>query len=146
MSRTIILYPGNRQYALRTLSEAPDGYVVTVAEPRKNREQEMFYWALCGEVAKQATFNGVKMDADSWMSLFMDALFKGEGRTVLPSLDGRRIVQRDRSTKKLKKHEASVLIELILAEGHHRGVTFKTIPPKGMDMEHVAPAHMKEAR
>jgi hypothetical protein len=79
---------------------------------------------LCGDFAKQATFNGSKLDADNWMSLFMDALLKGEGRTIIPSLDGERFVQLNRSTKRLKKHEASALIEMIYAEGHHRGVVF----------------------
>ena len=113
-----------RQYAYSLLAQAALGEIVTIAPPKKSREQEKHYWALCGDFAKQATFNGVKLDADNWMSLFMDALLKGEGRTIIPSLDGERFVQLNRSTKRLKKHEASALIEMIYAEGHHRGVVF----------------------
>lgn len=114
----------SREQAKRIIDAAPDGYVMSVGEPLKTREQEKHYWALCNDFAKQATFNGVKLDADSWMSLFMDALLKGDGRTIIPSLDGQRFVQLNRSTKRLKKHEASALIEMIYAEGHHRGVVF----------------------
>ena len=113
-----------RANACTAINAAPEGWTVTIQEPRKKRDQECMYWALCEDMAKQATFNGMKLDKDSWMALFLDALYKGEGRTVLPSLDGQRIVQKDRSTKKLTTKQASVLIELILSEGHHRGVTF----------------------
>jgi len=113
-----------REYAHQLLAQAALGEVVTIAPPKKSREQEKHYWALCGDFAKQATFNGMKMDDNSWMALFLDALFAGEGRTIVPSLDGQRFVQLNRSTKRLKKHEASALIEMIYAEGHHRGVVF----------------------
>jgi len=125
MTHTVILV-GERQrdFAKSLVSQAPLGYVVTISEPKKSREQEKHYWALCGDFAKQATFNGMKLDDNSWMALFLDALFAGEGRTIVPSLDGQRFVQLNRSTKRLKKHEASALIEMIYAEGHHRGVVF----------------------
>ena len=125
MNETIILVgERQREYAHQLLAVAPLGHEVKITPPAKSREQEKHYWALCGDMAKQATFNGAKLDADSWMSLFMDALLKGEGRTIIPSLDGQRFVQLNRSTKRLKKHEASTLIEMIYAEGHHRGVLF----------------------
>lgn len=125
MTHTVIL-TGDKQrdFAHKLVAQAPLEYVVTITPPKKSREQERHYWALCNDFAKQATFNGAKLDADSWMSLFMDALLKGEGRTIIPSLDGERFVQLNRSTKRLKKHEASALIEMIYAEGHHRGVVF----------------------
>jgi hypothetical protein len=113
-----------REYAHKLLAQAALGEVMTIAPPKKSREQEKHYWALCGDFAKQATFHGRKMDDNSWMAVFLDALFAGEGRTIVPSLDGQRFVQLNRSTKRLKKHEASALIEMIYAEGHHRGVVF----------------------
>ena len=125
MTKTVILVgERQREYAHKLLAQAALGEVVTIAPPKKSREQEKHYWALCGDFAKQATFNGVKLDDNSWMALFLDALFAGEGKTIVPSLDGQRFVQLNRSTKRLKKHEASALIEMIYAEGHHRGVVF----------------------
>jgi hypothetical protein len=125
LTKTVILVgERQREYAHKLLAQAALGEVVTIAPPKKSREQEKHYWALCGDFAKQATFNGVKLDDNSWMALFLDALFAGEGKTIVPSLDGQRFVQLNRSTKRLKKHEASALIEMIYAEGHHRGVVF----------------------
>ncbi len=125
MTKTVILVgERQREYAHQLLAQAPLGHEFTIGPPKKTREQEKHYWALCGDFAKQATFNGKKMDDNSWMAVFLDALFAGEGRSIVPSLDGQRFVQLNRSTKRLKKHEASALIEMIYAEGHHRGVVF----------------------
>ena len=125
MTHTVIL-AGDKQrdFALRLVAQAPLGHEVTIAPPQKTREQEKHYWALCGDFAKQATFNTVKLDSNSWMAIFLDALFEGEGRSIVPSLDGKRFVQLNRSTKRLTKKEASALIEMMYAEGHHRGVVF----------------------
>ncbi|MDB5501229.1 MAG: NinB family protein [Tardiphaga sp.] len=75
------------------------------------------------EVATQCPWHGVKLTADDWKFVFIDAL-KRELRTV-PNIDGNGFVNLGRSSSDLSKSEMSDLIELIHAFGAEHGVKFK---------------------
>jgi len=74
------------------------------------------------DVATQLTWHGVKLTADDWKLIFLDAL-KRELR-IVPNLDGTGFVNLGRSSSDLSKEEMSELIDLIAVFGANHHVTF----------------------
>jgi len=132
VSRTIILHPGNRQHALRTLSDAPDGYVLTVAEPKRTLDQNSLFWALLSELSVRKVA-GREATPEAWKLLVMHAC--GHACQFEIGLNGQPFPVGFRSSK-LTKRQMGDLIDWIYAYASEQGVT----------LEHVAPAHMKETR
>jgi len=79
-------------------------------------------WAALSDVATQLPYHGIKLTADDWKLLFLDAL-KREVRMV-PNLDGNGFVSLGRSSSDLSKAEMSDLLEIIAAFGANHGVVF----------------------
>ena len=129
----------SRQAACRYINDAPDGYVMSLSEPKKRREQEEKYHAMIGEIAKQCTFMGRKFDNESWKRLLVDAYvrvarenataegkpdpFKGQGG-VIPNLDGTGFVQLGVQTRGFTIKQASEFIEYLLDYGQNNLVVF----------------------
>ena len=130
--KTIILHPGNRQYALRTVSEAPDGYVVTIAEPKRTLDQNALLWALLTELSVQKVA-GREATPAAWKLLVMHAC--GHACQFEIGLNGRPFPVGFKSSK-LTKRQMADLIDWIYAYASEQGVA----------LEHVAPKHMEEAR
>jgi len=104
--RYIMAHAEARRRAMAAVSMAPEGYVVTVAEPIKSRAQEEKYHAQIGEIAEVSRFQGRRLSDDTMKRLLLDQ-FKAETRDdselkrhwdamaeieMMPSLDGRRII------------------------------------------------------
>ena len=106
------------------LNEAPDGYVVRVTEPAKRREQEEKYHAMIGEIAAQTMYAGQRWDADDMKRILVDE-FAEEMRAagsplhrdsrLIPSKDGRRVIQLGIQTRNFSVREASDFIEFLSA-------------------------------
>lgn len=123
-----LVHLGARQLAAKCIAEAPDGYKVTVGPPSKTRDQEERYHAMVGDIAKQCEHIGRRWDSESWKRLLIDE-FADEMRaagtplrddcagSVVPSLDGRRIVQLGIQSRRFLKKEASAFIEFLFAFG-----------------------------
>lgn len=62
-----------RQRAIRAVQEAPAGFRITVAEPRKTRDQEERYHAMIGDIAAQYTHAGRQWDAENMKRLLVAA-------------------------------------------------------------------------
>ena len=77
---------------------------------------------MLSDIAAQLPWHGIKLRADDWKLLFLDAL-KRELRMV-PNLDGTGFVNLGRSSSDLSKGEMSDLMELIAAFGAEHGVKF----------------------
>lgn len=110
-----------RQRAIEAIKTAPDGYVVTVAEPTRNGDQNAALHAMLTDIAAQVEWAGAKMDIEDWKRLFVAAQW---GQKVIPSLDGKGFVVLNQRTSKLSKSACSDLIESIAAWGAERGVRF----------------------
>lgn len=110
---------------------AYDGWLHCIMEPTKRRIQEEKYHAMIGDIAKQIEHIGRKWDADDMKRILVDE-FAEEMRNagtplhhdsrVVPSLDGRRIVQLGIQTREFYVKEASQFIEFLYAFGSDRGV------------------------
>ena len=141
MSKRIfrLVHETARKNAAHECLSAPEGYVVTISEPAKKREQEEKYHAMIGEIAKQCTFMGRKFDSESWKRLLVDAYvrvarenataegkpdpFKGQGG-VIPNLDGTGFVQLGIQTRGFTIKQASEFIEYMLDYGQNNLVVF----------------------
>jgi hypothetical protein len=120
-----------RRFAIQQVQAAPDGFVVTVGEPKKKREQEEKYHAMIGDIAKSCEFMGKKWPADDWKRLLVDAFAKvmrdagtpvhHDGR-IVPSLDGARIVQLGIQTSEFYVKEAAEFIEYLYSYGSEHNV------------------------
>jgi hypothetical protein len=70
----------------RWVDAAPVGYRVAFTEPSRSLAQNDRMWAMLADIAKVATINGMKYDADQWKCIFMKAM--GKDVQFLPTLDG----------------------------------------------------------
>ena len=135
----ILAHPEARRRAVQAVQNAPEGYAVTIAEPKKKREQEEKYHAQIGDIAKQCDYHLRKLSPESWKRLLVEAFVqvmreeaKAQGKpdpfprggSLLPSLDGLRIVQVEVLTRDFTVKQASAFIEHLYAFGAERGVVW----------------------
>lgn len=127
----ILVHSTARNRAMHAVVHAPEGFMVTIQEPVKKRVQEEKYHAMIGDISKQCQHIGRKWDLESWKRLLVD-MFADEMRAagtplhhdgqVVPSLDGRRIVQLGIQTREFRVKEAAQFIEFLIAYGAEHGV------------------------
>lgn len=120
-----------RVRAAQCCMDAPDGWMVVVSEPAKKRVQEEKYHAMIGDIARQVEHIGRKWDADDMKRLLIDEFademraagtpLHNDGR-VVPSFDGRRIVQLGVQSRDFYVKEAAAFIEFLYAFGAARDV------------------------
>lgn len=110
-----------RRNAMRYVADAPDGYVVTVTEPKRSLEQNARLWAMLTDVSEQVEWYGKKLAAEDWKHVFSASLRKLQ---VVPNLDGSGFVALGLSTSQMSRAQLSELMELISAFAADRGVTF----------------------
>lgn len=124
MTRALLVLssPDIRQKAARWASKLPDGTRVEFKAPKRTLDQNSKLWAALTDVATQLPWHGIKLSADDWKLLFLDAL-KRELRMV-PNLDGNGFVNLGRSSSDLSKGEMADLITLIEQFGAAHGVVF----------------------
>lgn len=128
MSRALLVLTdrGERDRAIHWIEKAPTGTRVVFQAAQRSTDQNSKLWAMLSEVASQCPWHGVKLTAEDWKFVFLDAL-KRELRMV-PNLEGNGFVNIGRSSSNLSKVEMSDLIELIHAFGAQHGVTFHDDP------------------
>lgn len=136
MSRALLVLYGtaDKAKAIRWIDISQPGTRVTFQGPKRSLDQNSKLWASLTDIATQVKWHGVRLTADDWKLIFLDAL-KREMRLV-PNLDGTAFVNLGRSSSELSKAEFSELIELIIAWGVQHGVVFH---------DHVAQAEPEKA-
>ena len=117
----ILVHDLARQNAKRAIDEAPEGFTVTIAEPKRNLEQNARMWAMLGDVSRQVEWYGKRLTSEDWKHVFSSALKKME---VVPNLDGTGFVALGMSTSAMSKREMVDMIELIFAFGAEREVVW----------------------
>lgn len=124
MSRATVLLTSQaeRQRVCAWVMKAPVNTRVELKEAKRSVPQNDRFWASLTDVARQVDWHGVKLSADDWKLIFMDAL-KQEMRLV-PNLNGTGFINLGRSSSDLSKAEMSDLLELIYAFGANYGVKF----------------------
>lgn len=81
------------------------------------------FHAICGEVAKQATFGGRKLSEKQWKVLFISALtiVEGDDPDLVRGLEGELVSLRE-STASMSVSRASSLIEYVTAWAVQNGI------------------------
>ena len=117
MKRTFILNPMSRGFVVQEINSAPDGYRVTIEEPKRTLDQSAHFHALCGDIAKSGfQWAGKPRNADAWKVLLVSghAMATKEGAEVVPGIEGEFVNIRESTALMSKKRSAS-LIEYTLA-------------------------------
>ena len=112
-----------RQAACRYVNEAPEGYVITIAEPTRSLDANARLWASLAEVSNQVEWYGNKLSSEEWKTVFSAALKKEK---VVPGINGGFVVC-GQSTSKMSKREFSDMLEIIYAFGADKGVVFSDV-------------------
>ena len=129
----VLVHDQARRNAASWCMDAPVGYEVRISEPKKRRAQEECYHAMIGDIARQIEHVGRRWHADDMKRILVDEFAEEmrlagtplhhDGR-VVPSMDGRRIVQLGMQTSEFYVREAAQFIEFLNAFGAMRGVKF----------------------
>jgi NinB protein len=113
-----------RRRALEAVQNAPDGYVVTVAEPTRNLDQNSALWPLLQAFAEQLVWpvNGEmeRLTAEEWKDILSSA-YRKEYCRVAPGICGG-MVFLGLGTSKMSKREFSEFLEFVHATAVDRGV------------------------
>ena len=125
MTRALVVIAGqmDRRRIAKWAMQVPVNTRVEFKAPKRSIPQNDRMWSMLTEVAQQLPWHGMKLSADDWKLVFLDALNR-EVR-VVPSIDGRGFVNLGRSSSDLSKDEMSDLMELIAAFGAEHGVSFR---------------------
>lgn len=131
MSRHILtLTKGNRGKAVEGVLKAPDGYVLELREPKRTDDQNSALWGLLNQIQRQRpTHNGVSMTAETWKSVFLQAL--GAEMVFIPTLDGTGMFPMGHRSSQLTKGEFAALLELMLAWCAEQGLTVEHFDGQG---------------
>jgi hypothetical protein len=117
----LTLTRNNRGKAIVGVTNAPDGYVLELREPKRTDEQNAALWGLLNQIQRQRpNHGGVKMTAELWKCVFMDAL--GAEMTMLPKLDGDGYFPLGHRSSVLTKGEFTDLLDLMLAYCAREGI------------------------
>lgn len=129
MSRAVIVlaFASDKAKAHGWIDKALVNTRVEFKAPKRTIPQSDLMWARLTEVAEQHLYHGLRLTADDYKLIFLDAL-KREVRMV-PNIDGTGLLSLGRSSSDLSKDEMSDLLELIAAFGAQHGIAFKGDAP-----------------
>jgi hypothetical protein len=126
----VILGPqSDRKRAADWCLKAPAGTIVEFKESKRSTDQNSRLWALLTEVARQLPWHGVRLTAEDYKLLFMDAL--NQEMRLVPNLNNNGFTNLGRSSSKLTKAEFGDLMTLIEEFGARHGVKFNE--PEAID-------------
>lgn len=139
MSRHILtLTRNNRAKAIVGVTNAPDGYVLELREPKRTDEQNSAIHGLIAQILKQRPVHrGVRMTKEKYKAAFMHLL--GSEMEFIPALEGDGFFPMGHRTSALTKGEFTNLIECVLAWCAREGVTVEHFgePNQVIDAEYT---------
>lgn len=102
-----------RKRACEWVSKAPDGYRVTVQEPKRSTDQNSRFWAMLSQLSTQLAWHGQRLSPEDWKIVMMAGL--NQEMRLVPNIEGTGFVTLGRSSSKLSKSEMTELMDLIEA-------------------------------
>jgi hypothetical protein len=126
MTRLVVILNTLRDRALakQAIDRAPAGYAVDIKEAKRSDEQNRALWGLINQIQRQRpSHNGVRMDADLWKAVFMQAL--GVEMKMLPTLDGDGFFPIGHRSSQLTVSQFRDLLEIMLAWCAREGLEIK---------------------
>lgn len=124
MSRATLILTDSSQRLKATswVNKVPVGTRVEFKAPKRTLPQNDRFWAMLTDIADQLRWHGMKLTADDYKLIFLDAL-KREIR-IVPNIDGNGFVNLSRSSSDLSREEMSDLMEIMAKFGADHGVRF----------------------
>jgi hypothetical protein len=124
MSRALFVIKSekDRQSVQRLAATVPRLTRIEFKATKRSIPQNDKMWAMLTDVSRQISWHGIKLQAESWKFIFLDALSRE--LKMVPNLDGTGFVNIGRSSSDLSKGEISDVIELIYKFGAEHGVVF----------------------
>lgn len=113
-----------RENALRAVLNAPENYVVTIAEPKRSSEQNNLMWALLSDIA-DAKPEGRNWTPETWKSAFLHAL--GHQVRFCEGLMGTGPFPLGFHSSRLSVREMADLITCIQSYGDEHGVKWSHV-------------------
>lgn len=123
----ILAHQTARNLAAQACLEAPEGWVVTISEPKRTLPENSLLHALLTQISRTQEWAGKKHDVETWKRLLVAAWCRVHGSAVeiLPALDGHGVDIIPIRTSKLTKKECADLIEYIYAWGADNGIQWR---------------------
>ncbi|OQA30967.1 MAG: NinB protein [Acidobacteria bacterium ADurb.Bin340] len=125
-----------RQNAAKAVMEAPEGHIVTIAEPTRTQAQNRLLWPLLNlwAVHKQALINGASrhVTKEAWKVIHLSDFRHQHGIPGEMALTpGGILVPLGYETKTMPKGEFRDFLEYLLAETHQAGMQLEPRLAKG---------------
>lgn len=122
--------PRDRALAKQAIDRAPHGYAVDIKEAKRSDDQNRALWGLLNQIQRQRpSHNGVKMDAELWKCVFLNAL--GHEMRMIPNLEGNGFFPLGYRSSQLTVGEFTNLLEVILAWCAREGLEIKHFGGEG---------------
>lgn len=102
--------------------------ILEVTEESRSNPQNKKFHAIIGQIAKQAEHAGARWTVEDWKRFLIDQWCidrEISGGEVVQSLDGQRVVQLGRQSRKFSKAEGADFIEWLLAWSAQNGIDIK---------------------
>jgi hypothetical protein len=113
----MLVHDQARQNAIQAVKDAPEGYSVVIAEPRRTLAENAKFHAICSDIAKSSfQWAGKKRTAAQWKVLLVSAhaVATKESAEMVPGLEGEYVNLRE-STALMSVKRAASLIEYAIA-------------------------------
>lgn len=110
---------------VQAAARVPLGYRVEFKEPKRSDVQNDRMWAMLGDIARQATINGMAYQPEQWKCIFMRAI--GKDVHFLPELDGKGFFPTGYRSSDLSVREMSDLQTFMEAWAAEQGITLREV-------------------
>lgn len=117
----------HRKWVGSLVATAPEGYIVTIDEPTRTKEQNRLLHSALTDIAKQVTWHGKKFNVVTWKRLCMASYLreKGEQPELIPALDGNGFDVIFEKTSQLSVKQLSELLSWCYVFGAQHEVKWK---------------------
>jgi hypothetical protein len=120
----ILTHATARARAIEAVRAAPENYVVTINDLRRNSDQNALLWVYLNAFAEQLQWpvNGAMtaLSADDWKSI-LSAAYKRESQRIAQGIDGGMVMLGLR-TSKMGKREFADFLDYVASVAADRGV------------------------
>ena len=130
MTSFTLISPRVRQNALEAVRSAPDGWLVTIKEPKRSTAQNSRLWAMLADVAN-ARPEGRQWTPETWKSAFLHSL--GHQVRFAEGLDGSGPFPMGFSSSALNVKQMADLITVISEYGDRHGVEWSEVYKGGLE-------------
>jgi len=113
---------------LKPALEAGKEFTVEIKPLNRTLDQNAKFHAMIGDIAQQMGQAGSSWTVEDWKRLLIDQFAADTDRrigSVVPSLDGQRVVQLGLQSKKFSVEEASEFIEWLEAWAAYNGIEWR---------------------